>query len=146
DDPRRAERDADNRLLWRANVRRLEFEVFRDSLLVFAGVLDRTIGGQPINLTEEPYSFRRSVYGFLDRGYYNEILQNSNVSDARLPSSKRATTSLPQQALYTMNSPMVADTARRIVARKDVDGSRDAAARIQVLYRILFQRAPSAEE
>src|SRR4030095_8144896 len=123
DDPRRAERDADNRLLWRANVRRLEFEVFRDSFLVFAGVLDRTIGGQPINLTEEPYSFRRSVYGFLDPGSYNDIPQNFTASDARLPSSKRATTALPQQALYTMNSPMVADIARRIVARKDIAGS-----------------------
>src|SRR6185503_12142577 len=89
---------------------------------------------------------RRSVYGYLDRGYYNEILQNFNVSDARLPSSKRATTSLPQQALYTMNSPMVADLARRIVARKDFAGSRDAGARMQLLYRILFQRAPTAEE
>ena len=60
-DPRFAELDPDNRLLWRANVRRLDFESFRDSLLVMSGQLDRTLGGQPVNVTDEPYSYRRSV-------------------------------------------------------------------------------------
>ena len=39
--------DSQNRLLWRANIRRLDFEAVRDSLLVFSGKLDRTVGGQP---------------------------------------------------------------------------------------------------
>jgi hypothetical protein len=37
--------DPNNRLLWRANIRRLDFEAMRDSLLVFSGNLDHTIGG-----------------------------------------------------------------------------------------------------
>ncbi|MEO6787526.1 MAG: PSD1 and planctomycete cytochrome C domain-containing protein, partial [Chthoniobacteraceae bacterium] len=45
--------DPGNRLIWRANVRRLEFEAMRDSLLVYSGTLDRTVGGKPINLTDE---------------------------------------------------------------------------------------------
>src|SRR4029450_2170675 len=57
--------DPENRLLWRANVRRLDFEAMRDSLLVLSGKLDRTLGGQPVNLTDEPYSYRRSVYGYI---------------------------------------------------------------------------------
>ena len=36
--------------------------------------LDATIGGQPANLTEEPYSFRRSVYGYVDRGNLPELM------------------------------------------------------------------------
>ena len=47
-------KDPENRFLWRANVRRLDFESTRDSLLLFSGKLDRTIGGQPVNLSDEP--------------------------------------------------------------------------------------------
>jgi len=44
--------DPENRLLWRANVRRLDFEAMRDSLLVMGGKLDATVGGLPVNLTD----------------------------------------------------------------------------------------------
>jgi spore coat protein CotF len=37
--------DPDNRLLWRANLRKLDFEAVRDSMLVFSGELDETLGG-----------------------------------------------------------------------------------------------------
>jgi hypothetical protein len=59
--------DPDNRLLWRANVRRLDFEAMRDSMLVMSGRLEDRVGGQPVNLTDEPYSYRRSIYGYIDR-------------------------------------------------------------------------------
>src|SRR5262249_34243420 len=60
--------DPENRLLWRANVRRLDFEAMRDSLLAMSKTLDVTVGGQPVNLTDEPYTHRRSIYGYVDRG------------------------------------------------------------------------------
>ncbi len=44
-DAKAATADPDNRLLWRANVRRLEAEAIRDSLLAVGGLLDRTAGG-----------------------------------------------------------------------------------------------------
>ena len=105
--------DPDNRLLWRANVRRLDFEAMRDSLLVFSGKLDRTVGGKPINLTDEPYSYRRSVYGYIDRGNLPELMAHFDFSDPDMPNSKRTTTIVPQQALFLMNSPMAVDVARK---------------------------------
>ena len=54
ENPQFAAIDSNNRLLWRANIRRLDFEAIRDSLLVFSGQLDPTLGGKPINLTEAP--------------------------------------------------------------------------------------------
>ena len=146
DNPRYAQRDPGNRLLWRANLRRLEFEAIRDSLLVFSGNLDAAVGGQPVNLADEPYSFRRSVYGYVDRGRLPELMQQFDFSDPRLPTSKRATTVVPQQALFLMNSPMVVDVARKIVARKEVASAPDDAGRIAALYKIIFQRQPRAEE
>jgi hypothetical protein len=35
----------------------------RDSLIRMAGKLDETVGGQPVNIVDEPYSYRRSIYG-----------------------------------------------------------------------------------
>ena len=42
--PRYAQIDPQNRWLWRANIRRMEFEEVRDSLLAIGGKLDETIG------------------------------------------------------------------------------------------------------
>jgi len=138
--------DPENRLLWRANLRRLDFEAMRDSLLVFSDELDRTIGGQPINLTEEPYSYRRSVYGYIDRGNLPDIMANFDFSDPDMPNSKRTSTIVPQQALFLMNSPMSIDVARRINARSDVADAPDNLSKIFAIYRVIFQRTPKPAE
>src|SRR5204863_587657 len=98
--------DPENRYLWRANVRRMDFESMRDSLLVMAGKLDEQVGGQPVNLTEEPYSYRRSIYGYVDRGNLPELMAHFDFSNPDAPHSKRSTTIVPQHALFLMNSPM----------------------------------------
>ncbi|EDY18581.1 hypothetical protein CfE428DRAFT_3966 [Chthoniobacter flavus Ellin428] len=146
ENPQSAAIDSHNRLLWRANIRRLDFEAIRDSLLVFSGQLDPTLGGKPINLTEEPYSFRRSVYGYVDRGNLPELMQQFDFSDPDMPNSKRATSIVPQQALFFMNSPMVVDIARKMVARKEFAEATDDGGRIAALYRIIFQRTLRPEE
>ncbi len=138
--------DPFNRLLWRANVRKLEFEAVRDSLLVVSGRLDETYGGQPVNLSDEPYSYRRSVYGYVDRGNLPELMAHFDFSNPDMPNSKRASTVVPQQALFLMNSPMSIDVARRILARPEVVNSRDNLNRIFNIYRIMFQRAPKPNE
>jgi uncharacterized protein DUF1553/uncharacterized protein DUF1549/cytochrome c len=146
DIPAYAQIDPENRLLWRANIRRLDFEAVRDSLLVFGGRLDATVGGHPVNLTEEPYSFRRSVYGYIDRGNVPELMSHFDFGDPNMPNSKRTATVVPQQALFLMNSPMVIDIARRTVARPEMNNARNEIDRIMMLYRILFQRTPNQDE
>src|SRR4029450_13029630 len=47
-----AEKDPFNHLLWRANLRRLEFEPVRDSVLSIGGGLDLALGGHPVDLSE----------------------------------------------------------------------------------------------
>lgn len=138
--------DPENRLLWRANNRRLDFEAMRDSLLVFSGKLDRTMGGQPVNLTDEPYSNRRSIYGYIDRGNLPELMAHFDFSMPDMPNSKRTTTIVPQQALFLMNSPMAVDVARSIVARKDVAGVTEDLTRIINIHKVLFQRQPTKSE
>ena len=138
--------DPENRMLWRANIRRLDFEAMRDSLLVYSGKLDRTLAGQPVNLTDEPYSYRRSVYGYIDRGNVPELMSNFDFSDPDMPNSKRTTTVVPQQALFLMNSAMSIDVARRVVARPDVAGRTDALGKVIAIYAVVFQRQPRPDE
>jgi mono/diheme cytochrome c family protein len=138
--------DPENRLLWRANVRRLDFEAMRDSLLVFSGQLDRSVGGKPINLTDEPYSYRRSVYGYVDRGNLPELMAHFDFSDPDMPNSKRTSTVVPQQALFLMNSPMAVDIARKILTRPEVVNAQYDMNRIMAIYRIIFQRAATQQE
>jgi Protein of unknown function (DUF1553) len=135
-------KDPNNRLLWRGNLRRLDFEAIRDSLLVFSGDLDPTLGGKPVNLTEEPYSYRRSVYGFIDRGNLPELMSQFDFSDPDMSNSKRSTTVVPQQALFMMNSPMAIDVSRRIVERPEFARQTTDDGRVRALFQILFQRLP----
>jgi hypothetical protein len=138
--------EPDNRLLWRANVRRLDFESFRDSLLAMSGRLDPKMGGQPVNITDEPYSYRRSIYGYIDRGNVPELMYLFDFSDPDMPNSKRSTTVVPQQALFLMNSPLAIDVARRVVARSEFQRADNDLRRVFALYRIMFQRQPGAKE
>lgn len=139
-------KDPMNHLLWRANIRRLDFESMRDSLLVFSGQLDKTLGGKPVNLTDEPYSYRRSVYGYVDRGNLPELMQNFDFSDPDMPNSKRTTTVVPQQALFLMNSSMAVEISRKIAARPEITKSATNDEKVKWMYRIMFQRMPSTQE
>ncbi len=141
-----ADIDPDNRLLWRANVRRMDFESMRDSMLVMAGKLDESVGGQPVNLTDEPYSHRRSVYGYIDRGNVPEVMQHFDFGDPHMPNSKRTTTIVPQQALFLMNSPFAVDVARSVIGRSEVRNAPNDIERIYAVYHIIVQRTPRPEE
>ena len=61
DDPNAA-LDPDNRLVWRMNVRRMEAEVIRDSLLHLAGRLDPTMGGPDLPVASAEAGTRRTLY------------------------------------------------------------------------------------
>jgi hypothetical protein len=144
--PRYAQVDPFNRLLWRANIRRLEFEALRDSLLAIGGTLDREQYGRPVNLGREPYSTRRTVYGFVDRNSVAEVLFNFDFANPDLTTGKRHQTSVPQQALFFMNSPLVVEQAKKVVARDDFEALSDDRSRIILLYELIYQRLPRPEE
>jgi hypothetical protein len=58
----------------------------------------------------------------------------------------RHQTTVPQQALYLMNSPLVVEQARNVVARRDVAACKTDEEKISRLYEIIYQRLPRAEE
>jgi hypothetical protein len=138
--------DAGNKYLWRSNLRRLDFESIRDALILLTGKMDTKIGGRPVNITEEPISYRRSIYGYIDREHLSDLQAQFDFSDPNMPNSRRNSTIVPQQALFFMNNPLSVEVARSVVARPEVTGAINDDARITTLYRIMFQRSPKPEE
>lgn len=138
--------DPSNTLYWRMNRSRTDFEAMRDSLLAVSGRLDPAIGGQAVTIydTERPAN-RRTMYGFIDRQNLPGILRSFDFASPDATSSGRFQTSVPQQALFWLNSDFVADQAKAILERPDVAG-RDADGRIRRLYELAYQRPPSKEE
>ncbi|HWF19910.1 MAG TPA: PSD1 and planctomycete cytochrome C domain-containing protein [Verrucomicrobiae bacterium] len=144
--PRYAQIDPNNRLLWRANIRRLEFEAVRDSLLAMGGRLDLTMGGHPVNLGATPYSTRRTVYGYIDRRNLPEVFNQFDFANPDIETGKRYETIVPQQALFMMNSPLVVEQARNLVNRPDFKSTTGAKERIKLLYDVIYQREPTDVE
>jgi hypothetical protein len=137
DNPRARTIDPGNKLLWRMNRKRLDFEALRDSILAVSGQLDRTMYGLPFSLTAQPSVPRRTVYGFIDRTQMPAVLQAFDFPSPDQHSPQRFTTTVPQQALFLMNSPFVAEQVRHLASR---------ATTIEALYRAVFGRPPEPRE
>jgi hypothetical protein len=138
--------DPENRLVWKMNRRRLDFEALRDSLLAAAGRLDPQLGGTPVDLTKTPFSTRRSVYGFIDRQNLPGLFRTFDFASPDTTSPQRHETTVPQQALFLMNSPFVVEQARHLASRPDVQAQKEGEERIGYLYRLLYSRPPEPDE
>ncbi|MFM8580506.1 MAG: DUF1553 domain-containing protein, partial [Planctomycetaceae bacterium] len=139
--------DAGNRLLWRMPRRRLDVEAWRDTLLACTGELDSTSGGPPEgNLLA---SRRRTLYGVSNRNGdgvpHQEFLRLFDFPASRATSEGRTSNTVPQQFLFLLNSPFMADRAR-VLARRMAEVSAEPAAQISAGYRWLYGREPSPEE
>jgi hypothetical protein len=136
--------DPENRLLWRMNRRRLDFEGLRDSLLFAAGSLDRQIGGPPVNLLAG--TPRRAVYGFIDRLALPGLLRTFDFPSPDTTSPLRDTTTVAPQALYLMNSPFALDCAQKLARRSESPGDKDFLRRVTRLHQLALSRVPTPDE
>jgi hypothetical protein len=145
-DPRLLAQDPDNRLLGRMNRQRLDFEALRDAFLAVAGHLDGRVGGPPVELAARPFSRRRTVYGFIDRQNLPGMFRTFDFASPDTHSPQRYHTTVPQQALFLMNSPFVQEQGRALVARPEVQAESVPAQRVQVLHRLVYGRPASLDE
>src|SRR5207247_231168 len=121
-------------------------EALRDTLLAVAGKLDLTPGGHPVDITTEPFSPRRTVYGYIDRQNLPGLFRTFDFASPDSTSPQRFFTTVPQQALFLMNSPFVLQQARSLVGQDQFKALASEAQRIRFLYQHTFQRDPSSEE
>jgi hypothetical protein len=140
------ERDPENRYYWRMNRRRLDFESLRDALLSASGQLDASrLGGPSASITDDRPSLRRTLYAFTDRQNLPGLFR---VFDVALPDThapKRFQTTVPQQALFLMNSPFVLRLADQLASSCPLDPASPAGG-IVALYRQVLARDPTSSE
>ena len=136
--------DPSNTLVWRWNMQRLDFESFRDSLLAVSGKLNHTIGGRPTDLGID--TKRRTVYGLVDRLTLTEMFRTFDFANPDMSSGQRIETTVPQQALFLMNSPFVIHQVRAMVDRSEVRTADSNEDKVRALYELALQRAPSSGE
>jgi hypothetical protein len=135
--------DPENRWLWRMNPRRLTFEELRDSMLQVTDALDGQMGGRATDLFKQPFSSRRTVYGLVDRQFFATTLRVFDFANPDLHVAQRNETTVPQQALFFLNHPMVLDRAKMLAEQTRSEDPRQGIAQ---LYQKVFQRSPDPEE
>jgi hypothetical protein len=109
------DKDAANRLYWRANRRRMDSEQIRDSLLFVSGALEAKMYGPSAPLT--PGYNRRTVYGKVSRYRLDEYLQLFDFPSPSMSSEKRFATNVPLQRLFFMNSDFMQQQAELLARR-----------------------------
>jgi hypothetical protein len=137
--------DPENRLLWRFNRRRLDLEAMRDTLLFVSGRLDATMRGRPVDVVGDPRSTRRTVYGLVDRQSLPAVFRAFDFASPDLSAERRPRTTVPQQALFSMNAPLVIERSKALVSLEAAP-AHHAKERITALYRKVLARNPDTKE
>ena len=160
-EPTAGQVDPTNALLHRMNVRRLEAEAIRDTLLAVSGQLKAMMygGSVPVHLTSymegrgRPGSSgtldgdgRRSVYLYVRRNFLNPMFL---AFDAPVPFStmgRRNVSNVPAQALTLMNDPLVIHEAGLWARRLTAEPARSPRERLEKLFLAALGRPPTDQE
>ncbi len=118
--------DPDNVLIWRHSRRRLDAESIRDSILAASGMLDVTppdrfdllvYHSQTNDIKAMDKINKRAVYLPVNRGVSTDVMAVFNFPPADLVVGRRETASVPTQALFMLNSPLVIEHSQRLAKR-----------------------------
>ena len=138
------EHDPENRLLWRMNRRRMQFEAWRDAMLSVSGTLNLSVGG-PSQELDNADNVRRSIYCTVHRRDMSTTLLTHDFPDPTSHSPQRLPTTTALQGLYALNGPLLENQAGKLAERLILE-SPDNTSRIDRAYQLLFSRAPSPTE
>lgn len=145
DRPEARQIDAVNTFLWRQNRQRLEFEMIRDAMLAISGQLDLEVGGRPMQLESKEIERRRTIYALIDRNNLPGLFRTFDYPSPDASSPGRPVTTVPQQALFMMNSEFMHSTATKL-AENVRSKSSEPAGQAKIILESVFSRPASAEE
>jgi hypothetical protein len=155
--------DADNALLWRMNVQRLDAESMRDAVLHVAGTIDYTMGGPSVKHFKQspgihrtpkvdytafdpdaPGSRRRSVYRFIFRTVPDPFMDALDCPDASQFTAKRNVSVTALQALALLNDPFMTRMSEHFAKRVAAAGALGE--QVRQAHRLALQRQPDDGE
>ncbi|HLU50297.1 MAG TPA: DUF1553 domain-containing protein, partial [Planctomycetota bacterium] len=143
-DPRHAERDPDNRYLWRFPSRRIEAELVRDAVLHVTAGLDLAMGGPEIAHEKGGSVPRRSLYF---QHAPEKTMTMLRIFDAASPTEcyRRKESIVPQQALALANSDLSWRRARAL-AREIHAAAGDVEGFVTAAFEHVLARSPTTIE
>ena len=161
------QKDPENDLFWRFDMRRLHAEEIRDSLLTVAGNLNPALYG-PSVYPEIPKDIlagqsipgygwhtaamkpedqnRRSVYIHVKRSLIYPLLAAFDLPETDRTSAVRFASVQPTQALGMLNSPLVNKQAAVLAERVQKEAGDDNRAFARRLLSLVLQRSPTEKE
>ena len=160
-------KDPENKLLWRANRRRLEGEAIRDTILAVSGRLNRTMGGpgiyarlpQGVNVefpnndkelswgtVTEDDNRRRSIYLFQRRSLTFPLMDVFDGAPMNQSCAARPQTTVAPQALALFNGEFAREAAVHFATRLKQEVGDDSPQQIERAFQLAFNRAPSKSE
>jgi len=95
---------------------------------------------------KQPFTLRRTVHRFIDLQFVPGVFRVFDFAIPDMHSPQRLDTTVPQQALFCMNSPFVGERARALAEQPEVVAMKNPDRRIQELYRLVFQRPATARQ
>jgi mono/diheme cytochrome c family protein len=136
--------DPGNELFWRQNLRRLEAEALRDTMLAISGRLNPRMGGRGFfpRLSGEVLAgqsrpgldweisgpeelSRRSLYAYVRRTMSVPMLDAFDYSNTTSPLSERPTTTVAPQALLMLNDQFMQEQAAALIGRLERECSAE---------------------
>ncbi len=154
--------DAQNRLLWRQNPRRIEAEATRDFVLAITGRLNLKQAGGPgfsdFNYTEgyapvyqhvtadTPEMWRRSIYRFVVRSTPQKFLTTLDCPDPANLTPARMTTTTALQSLALFNNDFILRQSRYFAERLQKEAGPELGRQIRLAYELAFSREPTVSE
>ncbi len=156
--------DPSNRLLWKQNVRRLEAESIRDSILLASGELNGAVGGVEMypklsgevlagqskpgldwRVSSDEQQNRKSLYAVVKRSVRDPLLETFDYSNTTSPLTERPVTTVATQALMLLNSRFTAERSQRL-ARRVIALTDNSLEQVDQLYRLMLQRNATEKE
>ena len=162
--------DPENRLLARANLRRLEAEAVRDFILATTGDLNLESGGPSIPVTTDAEgkvvigvqkirdglaagvrgkndaAFRRSAFIEANRSLPLNILATFDLPEMKPNCDRRRSTTVATQSLWFLNDDQIIQLTGKLSDQLFTGQPTDATQRLNNLHQKLFATPPTDEE
>ena len=169
ENPAAAERDGDNRLLWRMNRQRLTAEQMRDTVLQLSGQLDLTMGGPPavqfISRGDATFKSggnpafldyehfdpdssaarRRAIYRFLFRTVPDPLMDALDCPAGGATTAVRTVSTTAVQALALMNDAFLIRQSQHLATRL-ATGANTPETQVESAFQWILLRPPRALE
>lgn len=162
--PEVADRDPANSLFCRMNLRRMEAEVVRDSILAASGKLNPQLGGPgikprlrpdllpasqrnkwPVVAKEDARHWRRSIYIYTKRQLLMPIMELFDAPTTTDSCAVRTESVVPTQALVLMNDEFAEEQAAFLASRARHEAGDELGQTIERIFLLAISRSPRAE-